>query len=179
MENTTPYQNKDELVIAGIDPALRCTGFAIVTSSRQALKVVDCGVIRIPSKAPISECLRHLQGGIQEIISTYHPKTAALESGFFSRNAKTAMLLGHARGIVIANFATAEIPVYEYAPRHVKQSVCGYGQADKKQVADVLTRTTDIPRQNLALDATDALGVAWCHAHTLFSGAAINPPTPL
>ena len=168
-----------QLRILGIDPALRCTGYGILDTDPTAVRAIDCGVIRTPPKQPLSECLRRLAGGIAELIGSYRPDVLVLEGGFYSRNARTAMVLGCARGVVIAGAATHDLPVYEYAPRRVKQAVCGYGNADKKQVASILCQLTGLNPEQLVSDATDALAVAFCHNNTCRTNQGIFLPLPI
>lgn len=165
--------------ILGIDPALRCTGYGVLDAGVGSLTAVDCGVIRTPAKRPLSECLRRLAGGIGELIDSYSPDVLALEGGFYSRNAKTAMILGSARGVVIAGAAVREIPVYEYAPRRIKQAVCGYGNAGKDQVAVMLCQVTGLDRGDLQADATDALAVAFCHLNAFQTNQGLFMPKPI
>lgn len=165
--------------ILGIDPALRCTGYGLVDTDGQGFRVVDCGVIRTPASRPLSECLRRLAGGIEELLETYTPDAAAIEGGFYAKNAKTAMILGTARGAVIAMIARHGKPVYEYAPRRIKQAVCGYGNASKEQIATMVSQWLEVDAGDMKPDATDALGVALCHANTFFTNQAVFLPEPL
>ncbi|MCF7854105.1 MAG: crossover junction endodeoxyribonuclease RuvC [Candidatus Pacebacteria bacterium] len=165
--------------ILGIDPALRCTGYAVIESDGQTHSAVDCGVIKTPARQPLSECLRRLNGGMLELVKTFAPNAAAIEGGFFSKNAKTAMLLGCARGSVIAALAQHRIDVYEYAPRRVKQAICGYGNAGKEQIATVMSQLLGIDTEGVPLDATDAFAIAICHSHTFFTNQGIFLPEPI
>jgi len=153
--------------ILGVDTALRCTGFGLIDSDGREFRAVDCGVIETTPKELLSECLRRLAGGVRELVKSHAPDVAAIEGGFFSRNAKTAMVLGMARGAVVAVLADMKIPMYEYAPRRVKQALCGYGNASKEQVARLVAQTLGITVTNIQDDATDALAVAICHAQTV------------
>ncbi len=165
--------------VLGVDAALRCTGYAVLDTDGETHKPVDCGVIRTPARQPLSECLRRLAGGMQELAAQYAPNVASLEAGFFHRNAKTAMLLGCARGTVISCLACRQIPVYEYAPRRVKQAVCGYGHAGKEQIASVMAQLLGIDTEGLPADATDAFAIAVCHSHTYFTNQGIFLPQAL
>lgn len=165
--------------VLGVDTALRCTGYGVIDSDGQQFVAVDCGVIRNTAKAPWSVCLRNLNGGMRELVDEYAPDMAALEGSFYSRNAKTAMILGMARGSVLAALATLETPVYEYAPRRVKQAVCGYGNASKVQVAALIAQMLNIDTEGIPDDATDALALAVCHAQTAFTSKGLYLPDPL
>ncbi len=152
------------MIILGIDTALRCTGYGVVDfTSSDRIKVLDCGVIKTKASALHSECLRRLAGGMREIIGKYHPEVVALESAFFQKNIKTAMILSYARGAVMTVCAENGIPIYAYAPRKAKQSVCGNGAASKEQVAYLLAGRLGINVNDMPLDSSDALALAICH----------------
>jgi len=165
--------------ILGLDVSLRCTGYGLLDLDGPALRAVDCGLIRTPAKAPLSECLRRLAGGLRELQESYAPDCVAIEGGFFFKNAKTATILGMARGAAVAIFAERQTPVYEYAPRRVKQAVCGYGDAGKAQVALLVAQRLKIPLADVKDDASDALAVAICHVQTATSVQGLLLPAPL
>ena len=115
------------MIILGIDTALRTTGYGVIDVDGKRITAKDCGIIRNKPKVPVSECLRCLAGGVNELVQLYLPDIAAIEGTFYSRNAKTSMLLGMAKGAVVSTLAGADIPIYEYAPRKAKQVVVGSG----------------------------------------------------
>jgi crossover junction endodeoxyribonuclease RuvC len=162
-----------------VDTALRVTGFGLVDVNGKAFSAVDCGVIKTTRQQPLSECLRRLSGGIRELVEAYAPDVAAVEGAFYCKNVRTAMVLGSARGAVIATLAELELPIYEYAPRKVKQSVCGYGNASKQQVALLVGTLLGIETGHLASDATDALALAVCHAHARGNLQGLTLPDPI
>ena len=148
--------------VLGVDTALRCTGVGVVEAGASAPRVLEYGVLRNPASRPRSACLAHLQDGIVRLIERHAPTALAMEGVFYFRNVRTAVVLGEARGAVMAAAARAGVPVFEYAPRTVKQALTGWGAADKSQVAKmvgVLCRLTPPP----AADAADALALALCH----------------
>lgn len=165
--------------LLGIDTALRTTGFGLVDCQGNRMTAVDCGVITTTARQPLSECLRRLAGGIRELVQAYAPDEAVIEGAFFSRNVHTAMMLGSARGAVIAALAELHIPMYEYAPRRVKQSVCGFGNASKSQVALLVAQLLRIQVDALRDDATDALALAICHAYTCRVAGGFGVPAAL
>ncbi len=175
----TTAKNSTVIRILGVDSALRCTGFGLIDTDGQQYRAVDCGVIRTSPKEPMSECLRRLAGGVRELAEGYAPDVVALEGGFFFKNAKTAMVLGMARGAVVAALTELRLPIYEYAPRRVKQAVCGYGNAGKEQVALLVAQILKIPVADVKDDATDALALAICHAQTRFTVQGLRLPDPL
>ena len=122
-------------------------------------------VVKIGAKAPHSECLRAIRERMDAVIAAHKPEAAAMEGGFFFKNAKVAMVLGEVRGVAIACCAAAGVPVFEYSPRTAKQNITGWGAAPKEQVARMVVSVlglTEAPPP----DATDALALALCHAQT-------------
>ncbi|MCC5849765.1 MAG: crossover junction endodeoxyribonuclease RuvC [Verrucomicrobia bacterium] len=160
----------DPVRILGIDTSLRSTGIGVLTSDGFRHQVVTYGTITAPRTWPLSRCLNNLREKLEEIISAEKPVVAAVEGIFFCKNVKTAVILGQARGVVIATCTAAGLPVYEYAPRSVKQGVVGRGAADKSQVAQMVKVLLGLPEvpQN---DAADALAIAHCHANQMRSPA--------
>lgn len=165
--------------ILGIDTALRTTGYGILDADGSRLQAVDAGVIRTHAKQPLSECLRRLAAGARELVKLHAPDVVAIEGAFYCRNVRTSMVLGAARGAVIATIAELDLPMYEYAPRRVKQAVCGNGNASKPQVALLVAQILGISVANLGDDSTDALALAICHAHTMRTRGGVDLPPPL
>ena len=157
--------------ILGMDTALRKTGWGIIDVVGKKWVAVDCGVIVNPPAVSITDCMRHLNNAIKGLLERYSPDAATIEGGFYCKNARTAIVLGTARGAVLGVLAEAQLPVYEYAPRRVKQVVAGRGDATKEQVALMVSKLLHIQVDNLANDSTDALGLAICHAAALMNPA--------
>jgi crossover junction endodeoxyribonuclease RuvC len=160
--------------VLGVDTSLRSTGVGIVDSAGSRLTAVEYGRVHNIDRLPLSECLRRLDAGIRELIGRARPEVASIEDIFFCKNVRTAMVLGEARGVVIAACAGAGIPIYEYAPRRVKQALVGHGAADKAQVRRMvmnLLNLTDEPQE----DAGDALAIAICHLHSRSPVAELAP----
>ncbi len=158
---------KDEPVrILGVDTSLRSTGVGVLVSDGIRHRASTYGTITAPKSWPLSRCLANLQQQLRELIQNEKPDQVAVEGIFFCKNVKTAVILGEARGVVIATCADAGLPVMEYAPRRVKQAVVGRGNADKDQVAFMVKNllALETPPQN---DAADALAIAYCHAISL------------
>lgn len=150
--------------ILGIDTALRCTGFGVVEYNDAGVgKIIQCGFIKTPAKKPVSECLRRLSGGITELIEAYEPDEVAIEGTFFNKFARSAMLLGMARGAAVAACATHDLEIYEYAPTVAKRAVTGNGSSSKEQVAFMISTIFKINIADVPLDATDALSIIACH----------------
>ena len=154
------------MIILGIDPGLAITGFGIIEHEGNHFRAIQYGVIRTPSQTPLPDRLVKIREGIQTLIDQYQPDSVAIEELFFNTNAKSAFLVGQARGVAVVTAAAAGLPIYEYTPLQVKQGVAGYGRADKTQIQQMvktLLNLKEIPRPD---DAADALAIAMCHAHT-------------
>ena len=164
----------DSIRVLGVDTSVRSTGVGVVDGVGSRLKVVEYGTIKSPRTSSLSECLLKLHTGIVDIIERSKPSAVAIEGVFFSRNVKTTLMLGEARGAVIAASAAHGIPVYEYAPRRVKQAVVGFGGAEKDQVAKMVTSLLAL-QEKPPEDAADALAMAICHLHNRTGYAALMP----
>jgi len=154
------------MLVLGLDPGLAATGYGLVRGDRQRLEAVAYGVLRTPAKASMPERLALLHRELSDILARYRPDQAAVEDLFFGINAQTAMMVGHARGVLLLTLAEAGLQVAEYTPPQVKQAITGYGRADKSQVQHmvrILLGLTDVPRPD---DAADALAVSICHHHS-------------
>ncbi|MEI7879274.1 MAG: crossover junction endodeoxyribonuclease RuvC [bacterium] len=160
--------------VLGIDTSLRSTGVGVVESCAGKMVAIEYGRIHNADRLSLSECLRRIDGGIREMIARTKPELAAIEDIFFAKNARTAMVLGEARGVVIAVCATSGIPVYEYAPRRVKQSVTGIGSADKLQVRKMTMVVLGL-KEEPQEDAGDALAIALCHLNSRNPIAELAP----
>jgi crossover junction endodeoxyribonuclease RuvC len=154
------------VLILGIDPGLAITGYGLVREDDKDLKLVDCGVIRTPKGRPLAERLRAIYAGLATLIDQHQPDTAAVEELFFSRNVRTALSVGHARGVTLLALADAELPIYEYKPLEVKQAIAGYGGANKQQVQEMVRLLLGLDRVPQPDDAADAVAVAVCHIHS-------------
>ena len=150
--------------ILGIDTSLRSTGIGIVEEQGSRLLPVFFGHIKNPPGRPLSESLLFLREELEKIIAKHEPEVAAVEGIFYARNVKTALLLSHARGTLIAQCAKQGLPVFEYEPRKVKMAVGGYGGAGKEQIQEMvktLLHLSETPPH----DAADALALAITHLH--------------
>ena len=153
-------------VALGIDPGTAIVGYAVVVAYGNELHKLVCDVITTPAKMPLAERLQQIYEGLSAIIATYKPNEAAMEELFFAKNARTAMVVGQARGVAMLAMANGGLAVAEYTPKQVKQAVTGYGAAKKDQVGEmvrILLKLPEVPRPD---DAADAAAVAICHLHT-------------
>lgn len=149
--------------IIGIDPGTGILGFGVVDVSASSSTLVTAGVIRTPAHTPLDERLEEIFDGLTEIIAETNPTVMSIEKLFFARNVTTAMSVSHARGVAMLAGRKARLEIAEYTPMQIKQSLTGYGKADKKQVQEMVRlqlRLKEIPKPD---DAADALAAAITH----------------
>lgn len=165
------------MVILGIDPGTAVTGYGVVRRLPDTtLRLVECGVVRTSPKTPLALRLRQIFEGVSELIERHRPDAVAVEGVFFGKNARTAMVLGHARGAVLLAAALQDLDIAEYPPAEVKNAVVGTGQATKDQVGFMtqkLLRLREPPRPN---DAADGVAVALCHCFRVRPGGTLGTP---
>lgn len=152
-------------LILGIDPGSRRTGFGLVQASGATLEYVGSGTIHINENDEWPARLQEVFASVSEVIRNYRPAEVAIEQVFLAHNAASALKLGQARGAAIVAATSAQLPVFEYDARKIKQAVAGTGAADKAQVQHMVTLLLKLPVAPKE-DAADALAVAICHAHT-------------
>jgi crossover junction endodeoxyribonuclease RuvC len=153
------------MIILGIDPGLRTTGFGVIEKHGTKLRYIASGTIKTGSEGALPPRLKVILGGIAEIVRTYQPDCAAIEKVFVNVNPQSTLLLGQARGAAIGALVQADLEVAEYTALQVKQAVVGTGRAAKEQVQDMVARLLVLPGLP-GTDAADALGVAICHANS-------------
>ena len=127
--------------------------------------MITLGAISTPAKTPLPSRLQTIYGELKEIVVEYAPEAAAVEELFFSRNARTAMSVGHARGVILLALADSNLPIAEYTPMQIKQAVTGYGNANKHQVQEMVRMLLELPEIPKPNDAADAAAVAICYLH--------------
>lgn len=150
--------------VLGIDPGVALTGYGIVDSENGSeFKVIDYG--RIETSSNLKKSMRFLQlyTELCSIISLYQPDVVAIEELFFNKNSKTAITIGEARGVIILTCIQNNLSIYEHTPLQVKQSITGYGRADKTQIQRMVKTLLGLPEIPKPDDVADALAVAVCH----------------
>lgn len=152
-----------EKIILGLDPGTNITGYGIICVTGSNVKLVQFGVIQLGKTGEHSIKLKKIFDKVIHLIEEYHPDEMALEAPFFGKNVQSMLKLGRAQGVAMSAALSREIPIVEYAPKKVKQSVTGNGNASKEQVARMLMQVFQIKEVPKLLDATDALAVALCH----------------
>jgi crossover junction endodeoxyribonuclease RuvC len=152
-----------EKIILGVDPGTRIMGYGLISVLGSKLSVIQYGVIKL-DKLPNHEMkLKKIFERITQIIGEYFPDEMALEAPFYGENVQSMLKLGRAQGVAMAAALAREVPIVEYLPKKVKQSVTGNGNATKDQVAYMLEKLLNQSLEKKYLDATDALAVAVCH----------------
>ena len=153
--------------ILGIDPGTASTGWGIVDQDKKAengLKMVGYGVITTKAKTPNSERLLIINNELEKIVKKYSPDISSVEKLFFTNNQKTAMSVGEARGVILLVLEKNDIPIYGFTPLEIKNGVCGYGRADKKQVQTMVQAILQMDKLPKPDDAADGLAAAICGA---------------
>ncbi|MCX8129381.1 MAG: crossover junction endodeoxyribonuclease RuvC [Clostridia bacterium] len=154
------------MVIMGIDPGFAITGYGIVKYEGNKFSVIDYGAITTASSMVLPHRLLHLNDRLEEIIARYKPDAISVEELFINKNLKTALNVGHGRGVAILAAAKSGVEVFEYTPLQVKQSVVGYGRAEKAQMQQMIKVILNLPAIPKPDDVADALAVAVCHGHS-------------
>jgi len=166
--------SKSPVIVLGLDPSLRSTGFGVVASYSASLhRALDYGVIRTPANMEHGRSLLFLQMKLEEIIVKHRPNAAAIEKTIFVQNHSVAITLGVARGAILVLLAKHAIPVFDYPPRSIKSAATGSGAAGKKRIA-VLVRAQLGLQEIPTADAADALAAALTHAQRHFSTALLQ-----
>jgi crossover junction endodeoxyribonuclease RuvC len=154
---------KPSKIILGIDPGTLIMGYCIIKVSGNAIEIIEIDVLKLSSKKDNYQRLQLIYKKLTELTEKYNPQECAIEAPFFGKNVQSMLKLGRAQGVAIAAVMAKDIPVTEYSPRKIKQSVTGNGNADKEQVWLMLQTITSLPNKPKYYDATDALAVAVCH----------------
>jgi crossover junction endodeoxyribonuclease RuvC len=152
--------------VLGIDCGSRITGYGVIDSDGADCSFVCCGAIRVKTTCSLPDRLKTVHSGIAEIIQKLHPAAAAFENIFYANNVQSALKLGHVRGVSMFAASEANLPVFEYSPLEIKSAVTGYGRAEKAQVQHMVRALLKLNTFSDPYDASDALAVAICHAHS-------------
>jgi crossover junction endodeoxyribonuclease RuvC len=153
--------------ILGVDPGSVSTGFGVIDYERGRLMLVEQGAIHTRRGAELPERLAAIHEGLQLVIARTQPASVAVEAPFAGKNVNSLIQLAHARGVILLAARSAALEIFEYSPRSVKNAVVGYGGAEKEQVAKMVRMLLPgCAALKMTADASDALAVAICHAHT-------------
>jgi crossover junction endodeoxyribonuclease RuvC len=161
--------------VFGIDPGSERTGYGCVETDGSRHTIVLCGAIATQAIASFADKLLLIHSRLTDILRDCRPDCVAIESVFHSVNVRSALKLGHARGVAMLAAVEAGLPVMEYTPAEIKRAVVGYGRADKPQVQQMVKVLLKLPSVPTPHDAADALAVAICHLHSQVPACAIGP----
>jgi crossover junction endodeoxyribonuclease RuvC len=154
------------VIVLGIDPGTRTTGYGVVAERGNAVLLVECGVIRTDENDALAHRLRDIHQGVLEVLGRHAVAVVAVEKVFHGRNAKTSLMLGHARGAVLLAATLRDLPVAEYTPAEIKLAVTGTGRATKEQIQYMVQRLLQLRTPPQPDDAADGIAVALCHCST-------------
>ncbi len=155
--------------VLGIDPGIATIGFGVVESEKNRHKLIKCGVISTPAHTSLSSRLEQIYDDMLSILELFQPDAVSIEELFFNTNITTGIAVAHGRGVILLACRKAGVQVFEYTPLQVKQSVVGYGRAEKRQVMDMVRRLCQLPAAPKPDDAADAVALAICHARSATS----------
>lgn len=162
--------------VFGIDPGSERTGYGCVESDGRRHRLIACGAIAASRRDPFPQRLARIHRDLAALLARCRPQCVAVENLFYSSNARSALTLGHARGVALLAAVEAGCEVVEYTPAEVKRAVVGYGRADKQQVQRMVALLLGLDQPPSPYDAADALAVAICHAHGgTVPAAAVGP----
>ena len=151
--------------VFGIDPGSERTGYGCISTDGSRHALVACGAIATSPRAGFSEKLLTIHQALAQLLGLHRPDCVAIENVFYAKNVRSALKLGHARGVALLAAVEAGYPVFEYAPAEIKRAVVGYGRAEKHQVGEMVRLMLGLAEAPTPHDAADALAVAICHVH--------------
>ena len=152
-----------ERIILGIDPGTQVMGYGLIVDKGKKIELIALDVFKFSSKTAHELRLKKIFESVLGLIDQYHPDELAIEAPFFGKNVQSMLKLGRAQGVAMAAGLYRDIPIFEYSPRKIKQSITGNGSSSKEQIAGMLGHIMDMGHEKKLLDATDAVAVAVCH----------------
>ena len=171
---------KDSQIILGIDPGTIVMGYGLICVNKSNISLIEMGVLQLSKYKDHSERLQLIFKKMESLIKVHQPTAVAIEAPFFGKNVQSMLKLGRAQGVAIAAAMVSRLHATEYAPRKIKQSITGRGNATKEQVLDMLRHTLKFEEDVRFMDATDAVAVALCHHYQFRTEAlkTINKEAP-
>ena len=160
------------MIILGIDPGYAIVGFGVLEYKNNHFSVIDYGAITTDAGMPFNRRLEHIYDELTVLLEKYRPDAMSIEKLFYNSNAKTVIDVSQARGVIMLAAQKCGVPAFEYTPLQVKQSVVGYGRAEKKQVQEMIKRILFLEKVPKPDDTADALAMAICHGHC--SGSIVS-----
>jgi crossover junction endodeoxyribonuclease RuvC len=166
------------VIVLGVDPGAATTGYGVVSRAGDgAVSLLECGVIRTRPSSELAQRLREIHDGLVEVMTRHSIDAMAVEGVFFAKNARTTVILGHARGAILLAGALRQLPVFEYSPAEIKNAVAGTGRATKEQVQFMVQRLLRLRAAPSPSDAADGVAVALCHCTVGYITARIAAGT--
>jgi crossover junction endodeoxyribonuclease RuvC len=159
--------------VFGIDPGSVRTGYGCVDTDGSRHRLVICGALAAPARAAFPQRLRFIHDGLVRLIAEAKPDCVVIENLFHAKHARSALMLGHARGVAMLAAVEADLPIVEYTPAEIKVAVVGYGRAEKAQLQQMVKLLLGLDTAPTPYDAADALAVAICHVHR--GGSTVRP----
>ncbi|MDD7194145.1 MAG: crossover junction endodeoxyribonuclease RuvC [Oscillospiraceae bacterium] len=154
------------MIVLGIDPGYAIVGYGVVEYNNNHFRAIEYGAVTTEAHTPFNERIEKIYDGVSALIAKYSPAALAVEKLFFNTNQKTAIDVAQARGAIVLAAQKAGVKIFEYTPLQVKQSVVGYGRAEKKQVQEMTRLMLNLDKIPKPDDAADALAMAICHCHS-------------
>lgn len=159
------------MIILGVDPGTRTTGFGVIEFSKQSSRLIDFGTIKLDGDKPISERLVVIYSRITALIEAHKPSCVGIETAFYAKNIASTMKLGHARGVILLAAAQSEAQIVEISPREIKRHITGNGNASKEQVAKMIQLMLNLTDQFPIFDMSDALAIAFSAGYEVGPGS--------
>ena len=154
------------MIVFGIDPGSERTGYGCLQTDGRRHRLLVCGALSAPAGASFPDRLRVMHEGLERLLSEQHPDCVAIENIFHAKNVRSALKLGHARGVALLAAAAAGVPIAEYTPAEIKRAVVGFGRAEKPQIGQMVKLLLGLDAAPSPHDAADAIAVAICHIHS-------------
>jgi len=154
------------MLIFGIDPGSERTGYGCIDTDGRRHRLVACGSLSAPAHTPFAGRLQIIHEGLTTLLAEHRPSCVAIENIFHAKNVRSALSLGHARGVALLAASTAGVPIVEYTPAEIKRAVVGFGRAEKQQVGQMVKLLLALDAVPAPHDAADALAIAICHVHS-------------
>jgi crossover junction endodeoxyribonuclease RuvC len=161
------------MIIFGIDPGSERTGYGCVETDGRRHRLVVCGALSAPHDASFPDRLRHIHHGLVSLLAEHRPDCIAIENIFHAKNVRSALRLGHARGVALLAASACGAPIAEYSPAEIKRAVVGFGRAEKQQVGQMVKVLLGLDAAPSPHDAADAIAVAICHIHSSTGAVAV------
>jgi crossover junction endodeoxyribonuclease RuvC len=161
------------MLIFGIDPGSERTGYGCIDSDGRRHRLIACGSLSAPAHTSFPGRLRVIYEGLSALIAEHRPACVAIENIFHAKNVRSALRLGHARGVALLAADSAGVPIVEYTPAEIKRAVVGFGRAEKQQVGQMVKLLLALDAVPAPHDAADALAIAICHVHSASGSVAV------